>query len=225
METFLHPYPIFSILSNLNFLPSETPKFKLDKFLPHTLSQTQNTPKDPKLILILTIKLLYTYFWKTLPAGDWFGLHRFGLLFPKAPKSRNPPQITWKEEIFAANFQTWQGGHKLFSWEVNDHFPIVSILVPPENCFNNQRKYSSVNYSPADHQVFEETVVPRCIVGHVTPPQDQQGYTVSRHRCDSWSVQEGEMGQVSRGGGGRSPVPSYLVSNSPIVRTTAVTST
>ncbi len=29
----------------------------------------QKSPKDPKSILILTMKLLYTYFWKMLPAG------------------------------------------------------------------------------------------------------------------------------------------------------------
>ncbi len=29
----------------------------------------QKSPKDPKSILILTMKLLYTYFWKTLPIG------------------------------------------------------------------------------------------------------------------------------------------------------------
>ena len=29
----------------------------------------QKRPKDPKWILILTIKLLYTYFWKMLPVG------------------------------------------------------------------------------------------------------------------------------------------------------------
>ncbi len=30
----------------------------------------QNSPKDPKLILILTMKLLYTYVWKPLPVCD-----------------------------------------------------------------------------------------------------------------------------------------------------------
>ncbi len=71
-ETFLHPHPIFSTLPNLNFLTSETQKFKFDKFLPHALSPTQNEPNEPKRsssILILTMKLLYTYFWKTLPVG------------------------------------------------------------------------------------------------------------------------------------------------------------
>ncbi len=29
----------------------------------------QKSPKDPESILILTMKLLYTYFWKMLPAG------------------------------------------------------------------------------------------------------------------------------------------------------------
>ncbi len=29
----------------------------------------QKSPKDPESILILTMKLLYTYFWKMLPVG------------------------------------------------------------------------------------------------------------------------------------------------------------
>ncbi len=47
-ETFLHSYPIFSALSNLTFLTSETQKYKFDKFLPCALSPTQNEPQEPK---------------------------------------------------------------------------------------------------------------------------------------------------------------------------------
>ncbi len=47
-ETFLHSHSIFSILPNLTFLNSKTQKFKFDKFLPRTLSPTQNEPKEPK---------------------------------------------------------------------------------------------------------------------------------------------------------------------------------
>ncbi len=43
MKIILHPHPIFSALPNLNFLTSETQKFKFDKLPP-----TQNEPKDPK---------------------------------------------------------------------------------------------------------------------------------------------------------------------------------
>ena len=78
-EIYLHPHPIFSALSNLNFLTSETQKFNFNKLLPHALSPTlmnQKSPKDPKLILILTIKLLCTYFWKILLIGAliWLAL-------------------------------------------------------------------------------------------------------------------------------------------------------
>ncbi len=72
METFLHSHPIFSALLNLTFLTLETQKCKFHKFLPHALSPThlnQKSLKDPKSILILTMKLLYTYFWKSLPIG------------------------------------------------------------------------------------------------------------------------------------------------------------
>ncbi len=60
METFLHSHPNFSALPNLTFMTSKThPQPKMN----------QKSPKDPKSILILTMKLLYTYFWKTLPVG------------------------------------------------------------------------------------------------------------------------------------------------------------
>ena len=39
------------------------------------------SPKDPKLILILTIKLLYTHFWKKLPIGGLIWLKRIWLIW------------------------------------------------------------------------------------------------------------------------------------------------
>ncbi len=48
MEPFLHPYPIFSALLNLNFVTWRTLKFKVLQILPGTLSPTQNEPKEPK---------------------------------------------------------------------------------------------------------------------------------------------------------------------------------
>ncbi len=48
MDPFLYPYPIFSALQNLNFLTSQTQKFKFHKFLPRALSPTQNELKKPK---------------------------------------------------------------------------------------------------------------------------------------------------------------------------------
>ncbi len=60
-EPFVHPYPTFSALPNLTFLTSETQNLRFDKFLPCALSQpkmNQKSPKNPKSILILTMKLL-----------------------------------------------------------------------------------------------------------------------------------------------------------------------
>ncbi len=48
MDLFLHLHPIFSPLSNLNFLTWGTQKFKLPKILPGTLSPTQIEPKEPE---------------------------------------------------------------------------------------------------------------------------------------------------------------------------------
>ncbi len=56
-DPFLHSYPIFSILSNLNYLTWRTQKFKYPKTLPGNYPQPklyQRSLKDPKLILIST---------------------------------------------------------------------------------------------------------------------------------------------------------------------------
>ena len=58
IELFLYLYSIFSALLNLNLTP-KNPKFKVPKILPGTLSLpklNQKSPKDLKLILILTTK-------------------------------------------------------------------------------------------------------------------------------------------------------------------------
>ncbi len=47
-EPFLHLYPVFSALLNLNFLTLRTPKFKVPKILPGTLSPTRIELKEPK---------------------------------------------------------------------------------------------------------------------------------------------------------------------------------
>ncbi len=53
----------------------------------------QKSPKDPKSIFILTMKLLQTYFWKRLPIGDLISLTPISLAFSKSsqigPSSSN----------------------------------------------------------------------------------------------------------------------------------------
>ncbi len=50
----------------------------------------QNSSKDHKLILILTMKLLYIYFWKTLPSGDLIWLTPIWLAFSKSSQIVQP---------------------------------------------------------------------------------------------------------------------------------------
>ncbi len=50
----------------------------------------QKSPKDPEWILILTIKLLYTYFWMTLPTGDLIWLAPIWLAFSKSSQIVQP---------------------------------------------------------------------------------------------------------------------------------------
>ncbi len=112
MEQFLYPYPIFSAFLNFNFLTKRTPKFKVPEILPGTLSQThlnQKSPKDPKLILILTMKqVLYTYFWKTLPVGDLIWLTPISLAFYKSsqigPSSSNHLKSATQKQNLTKSF-------------------------------------------------------------------------------------------------------------------------
>ncbi len=68
MKPFLHPYPIFSTLLNLNFSTWKTPKFKVPKILPGIPKLNQKSPKDLKLILILSMKQMHTE-WVELNCG------------------------------------------------------------------------------------------------------------------------------------------------------------
>ncbi len=84
-DPFLHPYPKFSALPNLNFLTWKIQKLELPKILPWTLSPSQIEPKsskDPKLILVLTMKLLYKYIWLTLPTGALIWVALIWVTFP-----------------------------------------------------------------------------------------------------------------------------------------------
>ncbi len=79
MEIFLHPHPIFLHFQIWTFWPQEPKNSNLiNSFLvPYPQPKmNQKSPKDPKSILILTMKLLYTYFWKMLPIGAliWLAL-------------------------------------------------------------------------------------------------------------------------------------------------------
>ncbi len=48
----------------------------------------QKSPNDPKSILILTMKLLLTFFWKRLPIGDLISLTLISLAFSKSSQIR-----------------------------------------------------------------------------------------------------------------------------------------
>ena len=65
--------PHFLCTSKLDLVDLRSPKISnLTKSLLVHYPQpkmNQKSPKDPELIFSLTMKLLYTYFWKTLPAG------------------------------------------------------------------------------------------------------------------------------------------------------------
>ncbi len=50
----------------------------------------QKSPKDLELILILTMKLLYAYFWKMLPIGDLIWLTPIWLAFSKSSQIVQP---------------------------------------------------------------------------------------------------------------------------------------
>ncbi len=60
-----------------------------------------NSPKDPESIFILTIKLLYTYFWKTLPIGALIWLAPIWLIWAQIV------QPTWNYPKREKNSSLW----------------------------------------------------------------------------------------------------------------------
>ncbi len=116
METFLHSHPIFSALLNLTILTSETKISNLTNSFVMHYSQpkmNQKSPKDPKSILILTMKLLYTYFWKTLPIGALISLTPIGLIWAQiAQPTSNHLKIERvnTKKSFCTRCAKWVGG-------------------------------------------------------------------------------------------------------------------
>ncbi len=93
---------IFSLsLYIWTFWPEEHKILNFPKSFPAHYPQpklNQNSPIDPKSILILTMKLLYTYFCLALPPRALIWVALIWVAFCSDPKSRNPPQITWKQQ-------------------------------------------------------------------------------------------------------------------------------
>ncbi len=119
-EPFLHPYPIFSALPNLTFLTSETKNSNLtNSFLAHypQPKMNQKSPKDPKSILILTMKLLYTYFWKRLPVGALIWLAPIWLIWAQIarPTSNHLKSANWSRDPLASPFQRMETNSSLES--------------------------------------------------------------------------------------------------------------
>ncbi len=122
-ETFLHPHPIyFSHFQIWTFWPQKPKNSNLtNSFLAYypQPKMNQKSPKDPKLILILTIKLLYTYFWKMLPVGALIWLAPIWLIWAQIaqPISNHPNmfgsvtpslQDNWTTGNFAATISNNQ---------------------------------------------------------------------------------------------------------------------
>ncbi len=93
IDPFLHQHPYFLYFQIWTFWPHEPKNSNFtNSFLQHYPQPklNQNCPKDPKSILILTMKLLYTYFWKTLPTGDLIWLALIWLTFSKSSQIVQP---------------------------------------------------------------------------------------------------------------------------------------
>ncbi len=101
---FLRYWPIFPSLSQIfhhskcKFFDLKNPTIQTLYFFPMHHAQptlNQTSLKDPKLILILTMKQVYTYFWWTLHKGDLFlspcvGCSKIDL--PQTAQSRKSPE-------------------------------------------------------------------------------------------------------------------------------------
>ncbi len=75
----------------------------------------QKSPNDPKSILILTMKLLLTYFWKRLPIDDLILLTPISLAFSKSsqigPSSSN--HLTTRQNRFGKALGKWNFMRKI----------------------------------------------------------------------------------------------------------------
>ena len=121
METFLHFHPIFLHFQIWPFWPQKHKHSNLTNSFLAYYPQPKKTKraKDPKSILILTMKLLYTYFWKWLPLGALIWLTPIWLIwaqitqptsnhlkialwrswwFEKCPKISTPPNLNFLTE-------------------------------------------------------------------------------------------------------------------------------
>ncbi len=110
--------PFFPHFQIWPFSPQKPKNSNLtNSFLAHypQPKMNQKSPKDPKSILILTMKLLQTYFWKTLPIDALIWLALILLAFSKSsligPSSSNHLKITkklqHKSAILAWHFEVF----------------------------------------------------------------------------------------------------------------------
>ncbi len=89
--------PFFLLFQIWPFWPQKPKNSNLtNSFLKHYAQpkMNQKSPKDPKSMLILTMKLLHTYFWKTLPIGALIWLTLIWLIWAQiAQPTSNHLQI------------------------------------------------------------------------------------------------------------------------------------
>ncbi len=89
----------------------------------------QKSKKDPKLILILTMKLLYTYFWKTLPVGALIWLTPIWLIWAQiARPTSNHLKKPGKLRRFHGSFEKGRCLEHISKWLQVDLFKAFLVL-------------------------------------------------------------------------------------------------
>ncbi len=127
IQTFLHPYPIFSTLPSLKLLTSRTQKFKFWQIVSLLIIPNPKWTQRAHNILNQSLSWPSNCCIHTLGRCClqvlWFGLHQFGSL---EPKSRNPPQITQKVRTHVSMTEwQWQGPR------ASEFYPLESVVFRP----------------------------------------------------------------------------------------------
>ncbi len=170
MDPFLHQHPKFSIpkfelfdLMNPKILTSQISSLSI---IPNPKSN-QKSPKDPKLILILTMKLLYTYFWKTLPIGDLIWVTPIWLAFSKSSQITQPTSNHLKSKVAILNQKHSEKGTPRWSstswvkWSTTKPHSVHCYLHKAQSqtqsnvyqqCRSIHAKIQALQTSPQQHQ-------------------------------------------------------------------------
>ncbi len=140
IDPFLHQHPIFSAFSNLNFFYLKNLKIQTLQIPSSSIIPNPNWTKIAQKIQNwsssrLTMKLLYTYFWKTLPVGDLIWLALIWLTFSKsshhATHLKSPEKNMKRHVLFLETWSKPWWNHQLHGFNTHTIANSCGRCLPP----------------------------------------------------------------------------------------------